>query len=90
MGQADEAGGDRGEALKAVGGYPVGHRQRHPVGGHDGSMSHIGHALGEVGDEPAEILHLAGGPTHCVPLSTVIPPARDGRGAASIVPGRSG
>jgi hypothetical protein len=53
-------------------------------------MSHVGHALSEVGDEPVEILHLAGGLTHCVPLSTVIPPARDGRGAASIVPGRLG
>src|SRR5215471_18610887 len=76
LGQADEAGGDRGEALKAIRGYPLGHRQRHPVGGHDGSMSHIGYALGEVGNEPAEILHLAGGLTHGVPLMAVIPRPR--------------
>ena len=64
LGEADQAGRDRGELIGAVAGQPVGAGQEQAVGRHHDRVRDTGHALREVGDKPAEPARLGLGGGH--------------------------
>ena len=67
VGESDEPGGHRGEAVGGVAVEAGRHRHRQTVGGHHDGVADTGDTVDEVVDEPVDVLGLRGSSSPCVP-----------------------